>query len=201
MVFPDTSPRGANIEGEDESWDFGTGAGFYVDATQAPWNKNYNMYSYIHKELQSELAKKFAELDFTNVALTGHSMGGLGAIAGFLKNPGQYKSISAFAPISNPTKAPWGEKCFTNYLGPEISHWQEYDPVHLIQKYTNENQPTILIHQGSKDSFYYEQKQLLPENLVQAAKQAGYKGGVDLNVVDGYDHSYFFCQFIRGTPC
>lgn len=192
-VFPDTSPRGANIEGEADSWDFGTGAGFYVDALQEPWLKNYNMYSYVHKELLTELATEFPNLDFKeNISITGHSMGGMGALTGFLKNPGKYKSVSAFAPISNPTTCAWGEKNFGNYLGSDKSKWEEYDPTCLIKKYSGENQPDILIHQGAGDGFYAKDKQLQPENLVAAAKESSYKGKIDLNVVDGYDHSYFF---------
>lgn len=190
IVFPDTSPRGANISGEDDSWDFGTGAGFYVDATQKPWNENYKMYSYVHQELQTELSKFFKILDFDNIAITGHSMGGFGALSGFFKNPGKYKSVSAFAPIANPSNCPWGEKCFGNYLGPNKDSWSDYDPTNLVKSYNHDNQPPILIHQGSKDNFY--ESQLLPENFVKAAQEAGYKGGVDLQVVDGYDHSYFF---------
>ncbi|KAK6457414.1 Alpha/Beta hydrolase protein [Scheffersomyces xylosifermentans] len=189
IVFPDTSPRGANIAGEDDSWDFGTGAGFYVDATTEPWKNNYNMYSYVHKELLTELAKHFTDLDFKTISITGHSMGGMGALTGFLKNPGTYKSVSAFAPISNPSTCPWGEKNFGNYLGEDKEQWNQYDPTYLIKEYKHENQPTILIHQGTDDTFY-KQKQLQPENFVEAS--TGYKGGVKLNLVDGYDHSYFF---------
>lgn len=192
IVFPDTSPRGANIAGEDESYDFGTGAGFYLDATEEPWSKNYNMYSYVHGELQEKLAAQFPQLDFTNVAITGHSMGGYGAISGFFKNPGKYRSVSAFAPIANPLNCPWGEKCFSRYLGPNKEDWIKYDPVNLIKHYSHENQPDILIHQGAADNFYAKDKQLQPENLVNAAKKNGYKGTIDLRVVDGYDHLYFF---------
>lgn len=192
VIFPDTSPRGANIQGEDDSWDFGTGAGFYVDATEEPWKNNYNMYSYVHKELQQELAKQFENLDFDNISILGHSMGGYGALAGFLKNPGQYKSVSAFAPISNPSNCPWGEKNFGNYLGSDKSKWLEYDPTHLIKSYKGENQPDILIHQGKADEFYAKDHQLQPENFVEATEASDYKGKVLLNVVEGYDHSYFF---------
>ena len=126
VVFPDTSPRGAGIAGEDESYDFGTGAGFYLDATEEPWLKNYNMYSYVHKELLTELAKQFSQLDFENkISILGHSMGGYGALTGFFKNPGKYRSVSAFAPISNPLNCPWGEKAFGNYLGKNKQAWYE----------------------------------------------------------------------------
>lgn len=186
IVFPDTSPRGANIKGEDDSWDFGTGAGFYVDATQEPWSNNYKMYSYVHEELPQGLAQQFPELDFTNVGITGHSMGGYGALTGFLKT-GKYKSVSAFAPIANPSECQWGEKNFGNYLGNDKSKWLEYDPSHLIKSYKGPS-PDILIHQGTGDNFY--KPQLKPENFVDAGKH--YKGKIDLRLVDGYDHSYFF---------
>lgn len=192
LVFPDTSPRGANIEGEDETYDFGTGAGFYVDAVQEPWSTNYNMYSYVHGELQEKLAEQFKELDFKNVSITGHSMGGYGALSGFFKNPGKYKSVSAFAPISNPSTCAWGEKCFGRYLGDDKSLWSSYDPTELIKSYSDANQPDILIHQGAKDPFYWRDHQLQPENFVKAAEELSYKGKVLLNIVDGYDHSYFF---------
>lgn len=192
VVFPDTSPRGAGIEGEDDSWDFGTGAGFYVDATQEPWAKNYNMYSYVHTELLSKLETHFTSLDFSNISITGHSMGGYGALAGFFKNPGKYKTVSAFAPIANPLNCAWGEKNFGNYLGSDKSAWAKYDPTHLVKELAHEHQPDILIHQGAADGFYKNDKYLQPENFVKAAQEAGYKGNVDLHVVDGYDHLYFF---------
>lgn len=193
IIFPDTSPRGAKIAGEDDSWDFGTGAGFYVDATTKDWLENYNMYTYIHKELLTKLSSYYPQLDIVgNISITGHSMGGMGALVGFLKNPGQYKSVSAFAPISNPLNCAWGDKCFTNYIGEDKSAWYKYDPTHLIKEYTGSETPDILIHQGSKDGFYFKDHQLQPENFVAAAKESGYKGKVDLHVVDGYDHLYFF---------
>lgn len=191
VVFPDTSPRGASIAGEDDSWDFGTGAGFYVDATQEPWSTNYNMYTYVHEELQAGLAGEFPQLDFLNISITGHSMGGFGALSGFFRNPGKYKSVSAFSPISNPSTCQWGKKNFGNYLGSNKEDWYAYDPSHLVGKYTHSNQPPILIHQGSQDGFYFKDHQLQPEIFVKAAQDAGYQGGVDLRIVDG-DHSYFF---------
>ncbi|EMG49273.1 hypothetical protein SBY92_000636 [Candida maltosa Xu316] len=190
LVFPDTSPRGANIPGEDTAWDFGTGAGFYVNATREPWKTNYNMYSYVHEELPKVLAGEFKELDFDNVGITGHSMGGMGALVGFFTLPGKYKSISAFSPICNPSVVPWGEKNFGGYLGDaDKSQWEKYDPTCLVKKYkSDESSPLILIHQGLSDTFY--ERELKPQNFVDAAKD--YKGGVDLKLVDGYDHSYFF---------
>lgn len=192
LVFPDTSPRGAGIAGEDDSYDFGTGAGFYVDATEEPWAKNYNMYSYVHKELLEKLAGHFTNLDFTKISITGHSMGGYGALAGFFKNPGKYQSVSAFAPISNPLNCAWGEKNFGNYLGSNKEDWYKYDPTHLIKSYAGANQPDILIHQGAADGFYAKDKFLQPENLAAAATECGYKGKIDLQIVEGYDHLYFF---------
>lgn len=188
VVYPDTSPRGLKIEGEDESYDFGSGAGFYVDATKEPWTKGYNMYSYITKELPEALFSHFKELDGSRVSITGHSMGGHGALTLFLKNPGKYKSVSAFAPISNPTKCPWGEKAFSGYFGEDNkSKWAEHDATELLPKYPNDTD--FLIDVGTGDNFY-KQKQLLPENLQEAAKKAGKK--VTVRYQDGYDHSYFF---------
>ncbi|CAK9437545.1 uncharacterized protein LODBEIA_P19230 [Lodderomyces beijingensis] len=188
VVFPDTSPRGADIAGENESWDFGTGAGFYVDATQEPWKNNYQMYSYVHGELIDALTEAYTELDFKNISITGHSMGGMGALVGYFKQPRAYKAVSAFAPIANPSVVPWGEKNFGGYLGADKSLWAEYDPTELIKNYKGDDSATILIHQGLDDPFY--EKELKPQNLVEAGKN--YKGGIELKLVEKYDHSYFF---------
>jgi S-formylglutathione hydrolase len=126
---------GLNITGEDESWDFGSGAGFYIDATKEPWAKNYKMYSYITDELPKALFKAFPELDSERVSISGHSMGGHGALTLFLKNPGMYKSVSAFAPITNPSKCPWGEKAFKGYFGDDERLWAEHDATELVQKW------------------------------------------------------------------
>jgi len=192
VVYPDTSPRGVNIKGEDDSYDFGSGAGFYVDATQTPWSTNYKMYSYITSELPSSLFSHFSdELDGEKVSITGHSMGGHGALTLFLKNPGMYKSVSAFAPICNPSACPWGEKAFKGYFGEgDKGKWAEHDATELIGKYEGP-ELDILIDVGTGDNFY-KQKQLLPENLLEAAKKAGKEEGVRVRWQEGYDHSYFF---------
>lgn len=191
VVFPDTSPRGAGIAGEDDSWDLGTGAGFYVDATQSPWSENYRMYSYIHQELPRVLSHAFPVLDFETVSIMGHSMGGFGALSGFLKNPGMYKSVSAFAPICHPLNCGWGRKAFREFLGPDEASWQDYDPVQLIKNFSGSNQPLILIHQGAQDNFHVKDNQLQPDSLVKAAADTALEGKVDLRIKDG-DHSYYF---------
>lgn len=192
IVFPDTSPRGANIAGEEESWDFGTGAGFYVDATEKPWSENYQMYTYVMDELLPLIQTEFSSLDMANCAITGHSMGGYGALMMYMKNPGRFTSVSAFAPIVNPSIVPWGEKCFGNYLGTDDkTKWEQYDPCHLIKDYNGDTKE-ILIHVGDKDPFYYRDHQLRCENLVDAAKGTPMEGKVHLKVVPGYDHSYYF---------
>lgn len=134
VVYPDTSPRGAGVAGEADGWDFGTGAGFYVDATRAPWDANYRMETYIAKELPEALERQFGGvLDFGRAALTGHSMGGHGALTLFLKNPGKYRSVSAVAPICNPSRCPWGEKAFSGYLGEDREIWKKHDATELIK--------------------------------------------------------------------
>jgi len=128
-------PGGLNIEGEDESYDFGSGAGFYIDATKEPWTKGYKMESYITKELPDALFSQFKELDSSKVSITGHSMGGHGALTLFLKNPGKYKSVSAFAPIANPVNAPWGQKAFKGYIGDNEEEWKKHDATELIKQW------------------------------------------------------------------
>jgi S-formylglutathione hydrolase len=188
VVYPDTSPRGLKIEGEDDSYDFGSGAGFYVDATKEPYSKGYKMYTYITDELPKAIFEQFKELDGSRVSITGHSMGGHGALTLYLKNPGMYKSVSAFAPISNPSKCPWGEKAFSGYFGEDKNdQWAAHDATELLSKFPNDTD--ILIDVGTGDNFY-KQGQLLPENLEEAAKKAGKK--VNVRYQDGYDHSYFF---------
>lgn len=192
VLYPDTSPRGLGIAGEDDSWDFGTGAGFYVDATNAPYDKGYNMYSYVTEELPSVVFDAFKDqLDSSKVSITGHSMGGHGALTLFLKNPGKYKSCSAFAPIANPINCPWGQKAFKGYFGEENeAKWKEHDATELLKKWKGQNLE-LLVDVGTGDNFY-KQGQLLPENLVQAAKDAGVEKGVQVRMQPDYDHSYYF---------
>ncbi|MCJ1437362.1 hypothetical protein MMC27_006749 [Xylographa pallens] len=190
VVYPDTSPRGLNIAGEDDTYDFGSGAGFYVDATQAPWDKGYKMASYITSELPKALFAHFAQLDASRVSITGHSMGGHGALTLFLKNPHAYKSVSAFAPIANPSNCPWGQKAFGGYFGAHAAEqWAAHDATELLKRY--EGPPLdVLIDIGTNDNFY-QQKQLLPEAFAAAAKAAGRAAEVRIRYNEGYDHSYF----------
>lgn len=185
IVAPDTSPRGDGVpDDEDGSYDFGVGAGFYVDATQAPWDTHYKMYSYIVDELPALIE---ANLPVTRErAISGHSMGGHGALVIGLRNPNRYVSVSAFSPIANPIDCPWGQKAFSQYLGDDKAVWQEYDASVLLGK---QNHATpLLVEQGSKDEFLNEQ--LKPQALVHAAQQSGTQ--LTLNMHEGYDHSYFF---------
>ncbi|CAL4192366.1 unnamed protein product [Meganyctiphanes norvegica] len=193
MVAPDTSPRGLNIPGEDDSWDFGTGAGFYVDATKEPWKENYHMYSYITKELPAVIAANF-KVNSEKIGIMGHSMGGHGALICALKNPGLYKSVSAFAPICNPMECPWGEKAFGGYLGHIKHHWKDYDACSLIKNYSGPPLE-ILIDQGTEDDFLHK-GQLLPENLEKAVH--GSNMALTLRMQDGYDHSYYFISSFMG---
>ena len=185
VIVPDTSPRGASIEGEDESYDFGTGAGFYLDATQAPWDRNYRMYSYITQELQTLVSDNFP-IDCARQGITGHSMGGHGALTIGLKNPHLYRSISAFAPISSPTRCPWGQKALRGYLGDDSSAWTQYDAVELIRK--GHRSGEILVDQGEADNFL--QEQLKPELLSSVCVETDQP--FQLRMQPGYDHSYYF---------
>ncbi|KAL3695204.1 hypothetical protein R1sor_009280 [Riccia sorocarpa] len=187
IVSPDTSPRGLNVQGEADNWDFGVGAGFYLNATQEKW-KNWRMYDYITKELPEVLKANFSELDTATASITGHSMGGHGALTLYLQNPGMYKSVSAFAPIANPSVVPWGKKAFSGYLGEDKSAWEAYDATCLVKHYMGETTTEILIDQGDTDGFYKEQLQ--PENFKKAAEAAGVT--VNLRIQSGYDHSYYF---------
>lgn len=185
FVAPDTSPRHTDFPGENDAYDFGSGAGFYVDATEAPWSEAYKMYSYITKELPSVIAANFPT-DGGKQGITGHSMGGHGALTIAFKNPDTYGSVSAFSPICAPMQCPWGEKALTGYLGADRDTWRNYDASELIKDTAFSGK--ILIDQGSDDTFLAEQ--LKPEILVAAAEAAGKT--VELRMQPGYDHSYFF---------
>ncbi|KAF2756466.1 putative esterase D [Pseudovirgaria hyperparasitica] len=190
IVYPDTSPRGLNIPGEDDAYDFGSAAGFFIDATQEPWNKGYNMYTYVTKELPEALWSSFKELDSSKVSLTGFSMGGHGALTLFLRNPTAYVSCSAFAPISNPSACQWGQKAFSGYFGEaNKSKWAEHDATELVKKHRGPLE--LLIDVGTGDGFYKE-GQLLPENFLAAAKESGNDKGVQLRFQPEYGHDHFF---------
>ncbi|KAJ1019539.1 hypothetical protein NDA18_006019 [Ustilago nuda] len=189
LVFPDTSPRGANVDGEDESYDFGSGAGFYLNATKEPWSKAYNMYDYVVKELPKKLEENNLPIETSRASIFGHSMGGHGALCLYLKNRSQYRSASAFSAICNPTACAWGKKAFQGYLTNGLCEGEQYDAT-LLLKQTWE-QPNILIDSGTADDFY-KQGQLLPENLQKAAQEKGFGKGVEMRLQDGYDHSYYF---------
>ncbi|KAL0453140.1 UNVERIFIED_CONTAM: S-formylglutathione hydrolase [Sesamum latifolium] len=186
LIVPDTSPRGLNVEGESDSWDFGVGAGFYLNATQEKW-KNWQMYDYIVKELPALLQENFPQLDTARASIFGHSMGGHGALTIYLKNLDKYKSVSAFSPIVNPVNCPWGQKAFTNYLGEDKTAWEEYDATCLISKFNNVS-ATILIDQGDDDKFLKEQLQ--PHKFEEACRKANVP--LLLRMQPGYDHSYYF---------
>lgn len=185
VVAPDTSPRDVDVAGQDASWDIGTGAGFYVDATQPGWNKHYKMYSYVTKELLEVVAKNFP-VDPSRVGITGHSMGGHGALISFFKNPTVYKSVSAFAPISNPIESAWGKKALSTYIGENVDDWKQYDATELVQKQARKD-ATILIDQGGKDEWTGH---LVPDNFPAMCKKVGQP--VEYNLRGGYDHGYFF---------
>ncbi|MBE7180044.1 MAG: S-formylglutathione hydrolase [Terriglobus roseus] len=190
VVYPDTSPRGLGVAGEDDAYDFGSGAGFYVDATAEPWKHGYRMYTYVTEEMPGALFREFAQLDGERVSITGHSMGGHGALSLFLKNPGKYRSCSAFAPIANPSACPWGQKAFGGYFGEgDKERWAAHDATELVKKWKGPLE--LLIDVGTGDNFY-KQGQLLPENFMAAAKEAGVDKGVQLRMQPGYDHSYYF---------
>ncbi len=191
LVMPDTSPRGAGIEGEDDDWDFGTGAGFYLDATRAPWKQNYRMYSYVSEELRTLIDANFP-VRHGATGIFGHSMGGHGALTIALKNPATYRSVSAFAPICAPMEVPWGQKAFSGYLGDDHSAWADHDACELVRQKPYPER--ILIDQGTDDQFLAEQ--LRPELFQKACKSAGQK--LELRMQEGYDHSYYFIQTFMG---
>ncbi len=184
FVAPDTSPRGDDVP-DDDGYDFGKGAGFYVDATQEPWARNFRMRSYIEQELPALIAANFPA-DMARQGITGHSMGGHGALTIALRNPGRFRSASAFAPIVSPLNCPWGEKALTGYLGQDRAQWREYDACALIED--GARLPDLLIDQGEGDNFLHEQ--LKPGLLALACKKAGIPATIRMQ--PGYDHSYYF---------
>lgn len=192
LVAPDTSPRGEGVPDDpDGAWDFGLGAGFYVNATEQPWAKHYRMYDYVVSELP-ELIAAACPVDTARTAISGHSMGGHGALSIALKNPGRYRSVSAFAPISSPLACPWGEKALGNYLGDNREAWVAHDSCALMRA-AREKLP-MLVDQGDADNFLAEQ--LKPELLQQAASESDYP--LELRMQAGYDHSYFFIASFIG---
>jgi S-formylglutathione hydrolase len=185
LVAPDTSPRGANVAGEADAWDFGVGAGFYVDATSEPWARHYRMYSYVTAELPALIGAKFPA-HAERQGIFGHSMGGHGALVCALRNPEQYKSVSAFAPICAPMRCPWGRKAFKGYLGSDHAAWREYDASELVKRMPLAR--PILVDQGLADKFLADQ--LYPEVFEAACREAGQP--LTLRRQDDYDHGYFF---------
>lgn len=184
FVAPDTSPRGEDVPDED-AWDFGQGAGFYVDATQAPWATNYHMRGYVEQELPALIAAEFP-VDPARQGITGHSMGGHGALTIALRNPGRFRSVSAFAPIVSPLNCPWGEKALGGYLGPDRTAWRAYDACALIAD--GARLPDLLVDQGDADGFL--DQQLKTGLLVDACRDAGIPAKIRMQ--PGYDHSYYF---------
>lgn len=186
LIAPDTSPRGEGVPDDPEgAYDFGLGAGFYVDATEAPWREHYQMSSYIAEELPALIAGRLP-VDISRQGIMGHSMGGHGALTMALKRPEQYKSVSAFAPIVSPMNCPWGEKALGGYLGQDRAKWRAYDTCALIED--GARVPDMLIDQGLEDTFL--EMQLKPHLLEKACLDAGQK--LTLRLQEGYDHSYFF---------
>jgi S-formylglutathione hydrolase len=186
LIAPDTSPRGEGVPDDAQgAYDFGLGAGFYVDATQEPWTKHYRMRSYLERELPALVAETLPA-DMSRQGITGHSMGGHGALTIALRNPGRFKAVSAFAPIASPMNCPWGEKALSNYIGPDRAAWRDYDACALIE--SGARLPDLLVDQGTADSFL--ESQLKPQLLEAACAKAGQP--LTLRMQEGYDHSYFF---------
>ncbi|WP_167305213.1 S-formylglutathione hydrolase [Sphingobium vermicomposti] len=186
FVAPDTSPRGPDVPDDpDGAYDFGLGAGFYVDATQAPFHRHYRMWTYLTDELPAIVAQHFPA-DMARQSIMGHSMGGHGALTIALRHPERFRAVSAFAPIVAPSQVPWGEKALTGYLGPDRAAWRRHDAVALIED--GARVPAMLVDQGSGDSFL--EKELRPQLLREACDAAGID--LTLNLRDGYDHSYYF---------
>ncbi|MYL98547.1 S-formylglutathione hydrolase [Novosphingobium sp. FGD1] len=184
FVAPDTSPRGEGVP-DDEAYDFGQGAGFYVDAAQQPWAQHFRMRAYVEAELPAIVAARFPA-DMERQGITGHSMGGHGALTVALRNPGRFRSVSAFSPIVSPLNCPWGEKAMTGYIGEDRSAWREYDACALIED--GARLPALLVDQGSADGFL--ESQLKTQLLVETCEKAGQSATIRMQ--EGYDHSYYF---------
>ncbi len=187
LVAPDTSPRDTGIPGEDDDWDLGTGAGFYLDATREPWSAHYRMYSYVTDELPAILLEHFPAREGA-MGVFGHSMGGHGALTLALKNPDLFRSVSALAPVVAPTQVPWGEKAFSNYLGPDRETWRAHDASELVRERPFTDGREILVDQGLSDGFLEEQ--LRPEIFESACSESGQP--LTLRRHEGYDHGYYF---------
>ncbi|WP_312972493.1 S-formylglutathione hydrolase [Atlantibacter sp.] len=185
LVMPDTSPRGDEVADAD-GYDLGKGAGFYLNATQAPWATHYRMYDYLRDELPALIQSHFNVSG--RCAISGHSMGGHGALIMALKNPGRFTSVSAFAPIVNPVRVPWGQKALSAYLGEDQSQWAAWDSCALMAQASAEQQIPTLVDQGDNDQFLADQLQ--PAQLAEVARQTGWP--LTLRIQPGYDHSYFF---------
>lgn len=186
IICPDTSPRGLDLPKEHESYDFGSGAGFYVNATTEGYKEHYRMYDYVNDEIHNMLQTEFG-VRADKISIMGHSMGGHGALILGLKNPEKYQSISAFAPVSNPIESEWGQQVFAGYLGDDKQAWRAYDACALIADGAK-HPVDILVDQGAEDEFYPEQ--LLTENLQTVCEQHGQ--GLEINLIEDYDHSYYF---------
>jgi S-formylglutathione hydrolase len=193
LIAPDTSPRGAEIDGETQDWTYGTGAGFYVDATQEPWQRHYQMESYVAEELH-DIAVAQLNAKIGHIGVFGHSMGGHGALVLALRHPHRFKSVSAFAPIVNPTKSPRGETAFTRYLGSDRMTWRRYDATELILECGPVFPDGILIDQGLADIYLASQLNL--DAFVAACKRVGQP--LKLRTHAGYDHGYYFIQSFVG---
>ena len=187
LISPDTSPREPRIPGDADHWDFGYSAGFYLDATQAPWSQNYRMYSYVTREMPEIVAAHLPARPGAT-GIFGHSMGGHGALTLALRNPSLYRSVSAFSPIAAPSQSPWGQKAFSNYLGADQQAWRDYDATELVARKAYPG--PILIDQGSADQ--YLAAELLPEKFAAAAAKSGQQ--LNLRMQPGYDHGYYFIQ-------
>ena len=186
IVACDTSPRGLGYPGESDHWDFGVGAGYYVDAAEPPWRDGYRMETYVTRELR-ELVEAEFPLDGERRGIFGHSMGGHGALTLALRHPEQYRTVSAFAPIASPMRCPWGQKAFTRFFGTELSRWAEHDATQLVRA-RGWPGPVVLVDQGTRDPFL--ETQLRPDLLREAFEGAG--AALQLRLQEGYDHSYYF---------